>query len=108
MIEFFEEECRTKENEIVSIKNDEYFMSNILKSSSTKDGLLSNYWEHTRIYRDYDYILTHRLDYELDEENVSFLKEHYEEESQDSDAEEIITFFDTRRTKFVDYEKVKI
>ena len=46
--------------------------------------------------------------YELDEENVSFLKEHYEEESRDGAAEEIVTFFDTRRTKFVDYEKVKI
>lgn len=108
MIEFFKDECRTKENEIISIKNDQYFMSNILKSSSIKNELLSNYWEHTRIYRDYDYILTSRLDYELDEENVSFLKEHYEEESRDGAAEEIVTFFDTRRTKFVDYEKVKI
>ncbi len=108
MIEYFKDGCRTKENEIVSIKDDQYFMSNILRSSNAKNRLLSNYWEHTRIYRDYDYILTDRLDYELDEENVSFLKEHYEEESRDDAVEEIITFFDTRRTKFVDYEKVKI
>lgn len=108
MIEFFKDECRTRENEIVSIKDDQYFMSNILRSSNTKNRILSNYWEHTRIYRDYDYILTGGLDYELDEENVSFLKEHYGEELRDSTTKEIVTFFDTRRTKFIDYEKVKI
>lgn len=46
--------------------------------------------------------MTEDVEYELDEENISILKKNYE-----SDQDEI-SFLDTRKTKFLDYRRVKI
>ena len=113
MIESYDKECRMNQEGFISVRDDQYFMSSVLCGRNAKSRvlprLLKNYWEHTRIYRDYEYILTDQLDYELDEENISFLKEHYEDDQAKSAPEsgeverEKIRFLDTRRTKFIDY-----
>lgn len=102
MIEFFGTDCVTKDNEAIALKNALYFVSSILKGRTIHEKILSNYWEHTKIYRDFEYVLTEDVEYELDEENISILKKNYE-----SDQDEI-SFLDTRKTKFLDYRRVKI
>ena len=115
MIEFFEAKCKTRQNAIVSVDDGRYFLSNIIKRRNIMPDLLSNYWEHAEIYRDFLYILTEGLNYGLNEENISFLKDRYEEIGQDEPKPEdgtekgkMITFLDTRRTIFVDYKGVNI
>lgn len=115
MIESFETTCKISQNEIISVDDGRYFLSSILNRRSIVSDLLSNYWEHTEIYRDFLFILTDDLDYGLDEESVSFLKENYEKIERDEpkledviEKEKMITFLDTRRTKFVKYKEVNI
>ena len=86
----------------MALKDALYFVSNILNGRTVHEKILSNYWEHTKIYRDFEYVLTEDVEYELDEENISILKKNYE-----SDQDEI-SFLDTRKTKFLDYRRVKI
>ncbi len=102
MIEFFESDCVIQDNEAIALKDALYFVSNILNGRTVHEKILSNYWEHTKIYRDFEYVLTEDVEYELDEENISILKKNYE-----SDQDEI-SFLDTRKTKFLDYRRVKI
>ena len=114
MIEFFESDCVIQDNEAIALKDALYFVSNILNGRTVHEKILSNYWEHTKIYRDFEYILTEDVDYELNEENISFLKERYESDQDEmgiqnpAEIEERISFLDTRRTKFLDYKGAKI
>ena len=114
MIEFFESDCVIQDNEAIALKDALYFVSNILNGRTVHEKILSNYWEHTKIYRDFEYILTEDVDYELNEENISFLKERYESDQDEmgiqnpAEIEERISFLDTRRTKFLDYKGSKI
>lgn len=107
IIEKFQEECRMRDNSVMSILNDSHFVSSVIKRRDIEIDILSNYWDHTKIYREYESILTSGVEYELNEDNISFLKEHYEKENGEI-SENIISFLDTRKTKFVDWGDIKL
>lgn len=107
IIEKFQEECKMRDNNVMSVLNDSYFVSSVIKRRDIEIDILSNYWDHTKIYREYESILTSGVEYELNEDNISFLKDHYEKENGEI-SEKIISFLDTRKTKFVNWGDIKL
>lgn len=60
-------------------------------------GILDNYWEHSRIYRDYKGVLTQNYDYIFSEQDLGILKTSTQE------RQEAPSFNEIRKTEFRDY-----
>lgn len=105
IIESLKEYCTMLNNDIVVRKDNDYFVSNVGKGKKTLDRLLMYFWEHTRVYKDYEFILTDGFEYELSEDNISFLKENGSYEDDEQSTTNKVSFLETRRTEFVDYNK---
>ncbi len=63
-------------------------------------GILDNYWEHSRIYRDYIGVLTQEYNYTFSEQDLGILKTATQE------RQEAPSFNEIRKTEFRDYRGV--
>lgn len=70
------------------------------QTKETLRGILDNYWEHSRIYRDYKSVLTQNFNHTISEEDISILKTDMRE------GQEAPAFNEIRKTEFRDYEGV--
>lgn len=70
------------------------------QNEKTLKGILDNYWEHSRIYRDYKGVLTQKYDHIISEDDICILKKNMREEK------EAPAFNEIRETEFRDYEGV--
>lgn len=105
ILDYHKTQLRLQGSEIAEI-NHQYAISSVLQIGRTQkkiniQGIMDNYWAHSKIYRDYDNILTSEFDYELDESQLSILKEEGKQEG-------IPLFNEIRNTKFVHYKDVII
>lgn len=73
-----------------------------VQNDKTLKGILDNYWEHSRIYRDFKGILTQNYDYIFSEQDLSILKTSTQE------RQEAPSFNEIRKTEFRDYRGVTI
>lgn len=65
-------------------------------------GILDNYWEHSRIYRDYKSVMTQNYNHTFSEQDISILKTTTQE------RREVPLFNEIRQTEFRDYEEVTL
>ena len=85
--------------------NRQYAVSTLIgggnvQNDKTLKGILDNYWEHSRIYRDYKGVLTHNYDYIFSEQDLSIL------ETSTQEGQEAPSFNEIRKTEFRDYRGV--
>ena len=105
ILNYHKMQLRLRENDIAEM-NHQYVLSSMLRTGNTQRknnirGIMDNYWAHSKIYRDYDNVLTNGFDYSLDESQLSILKEEGEREG-------FPLFNEIRNTRFVHYEGVTI
>lgn len=105
ILNYHKMQLRLRENDIAEM-NHQYVLSSMLQTGNTQRknnirGIMDNYWAHSKIYRDYDNVLTNGFDYSLDESQLSILKEEGEREG-------FPLFNEIRNTRFVHYEGVTI
>lgn len=85
--------------------NHQYAVSTLLGGDEIQDkktltGILDNYWEHSRIYRDYTGVLTREFNHTFSEQDISILKKATQEK------QEAPAFNEIRETDFRDYRGV--
>ena len=66
-------------------------------NAKTLKGIMDNYWEHSKIYRDYKSVLTQDYNYTFSEQDISVLKKAIQEH------QEAPAFNEIRETDFRDY-----
>lgn len=72
----------------------------IVQKDEILKGIMDNYWEHSKIYRDYTGVLTQGYDYTFSEQDLGILKTATQE------RQETPSFNEIRKTEFRDYEGV--
>lgn len=72
----------------------------IVQKDKILKGIMDNYWEHSKIYRDYTGVLTRGYDYTFSEQDLGILKTATQE------RQETPSFNEIRKTEFRDYEGV--
>lgn len=106
-MEYFKHQINLESNDILALSH-QYALSALTGGTNRRDennlkGILNNYWEHSKIYRDYKGILTQKYNYCLSEKDLSILKVGIDEEEK-----RLPTFNEIRKTVFIDYEEVEI
>ena len=107
IMEYFKHQINLESNDILALSH-QYALSALTGGTNRRDennlkGILNNYWEHSKIYRDYKGILTQKYNYCLSEKDLSILKVGIDEEEK-----RLPTFNEIRKTVFIDYEEVEI
>ena len=105
ILDYHKTQLRLQEREIAEI-NHQYVISSVIQTGRTQreiniQGIMDNYWAHSKIYRDYDNVLTSEFNYVLDESQLSVLREEGRQEG-------FPLFNEIRNTKFVHYKDVTI
>lgn len=105
ILDYYKTQLRLQESEIAEI-NHQYVISSVHEIGRTQrnnniQGIMDNYWAHSKIYRDYDNVLTSKFNYVLEESQLSILREEGKQEG-------LPLFNEIRNTKFVHYEEVTI
>lgn len=106
MMEHFKSQIKLESNDILAL-GQQYALSALIGISKRHNekilmGILNNYWEHSKIYRDYKGVLTQNYNYCLSEKDLSILKVNLDEEEMRP------TFNEIRKTEFIDYEEIEI
>lgn len=71
-----------------------------IQNDKTLKGILDNYWEHSKIYRDYMGVLTQEYNYIFSERDLGILK------TSTRERQEAPSFNEIRKTEFRDYRGV--
>lgn len=101
IMEKFKTNIKLDDNNVLEM-NDQYAVSTLtgggnVQRAKTLRGILDNYWEHSRIYRDYKGVLTQNYNYTFSEQDLSVLKTATQE------SQEAPSFNEIRKTEFIDY-----
>ncbi len=101
IMERFKTNLRVDANNVLEM-NHQYAVSTLtgggdIQNDKALKGILDNYWDHSRIYRDYKGVLTQNYNYTFSEQDLSILKTVTQE------RQEAPSFNEIRKTEFRDY-----